>query len=202
MEDIYKFLSNFSYNSLYITNNRQTTIANLQKYTPEEFLKYEDILNDMFWNMKEKLMKKFKKKVECKVFDYITEQDIKQKKKEILRGILYYRSFINKIILVDIKNKKIYYKPFQASISIASKSKLDLLCNYLLFNRELYEKIINDTNEIKNVILPKYYYELDYLFPNLNYCKRNINDVETRLRKIKYMYYDKDGDENWFKLFY
>ena len=48
--------------------------------------------------------------------------------------------------------------------------------------------------------LSKYYYEMDYGFPNINFCSYNSGSKDLKLKRIKKLYFSKNKDKNWFKL--
>jgi hypothetical protein len=139
-----------------------------ENYTIEEFYFYEKMLNKILWNMLEKE-------------NYKTNYKIIKNKNE-LKNIpkLMERSFINKIIIKDYKNNKIYYNE-----------------NYILLKNN---KIINKI--IKKIIgknhYSKYYYPYDYPFPNINFAFYNNNSKNKKIENIKKYYYS-NNDKYWYK---
>ena len=91
----------------------------------------------------------------------------------------------------------------EGSSNIFSNSNnFNLLTLDILFNRELYEDVMGnpiDKKKIQLISLPKYYYQLDYCFPNLNCCQYSIGTYENKIDRIQKMYYNGNYDY-WYKL--
>lgn len=193
--DIWFFLSIFDHDKVNLSEYRNHVIHEVRKrYTIDEFYQYENKLNDMYWNLREKLgnQKCFRK------IKYYDESGLKENIKLCISKNHYYRSFINKIIMVDRKNKEIIYRPMEGSSKIFSDNEFNLLTMHILFNKDLYEGIMCDRLSLKDINAPEYYYQYDYPFPNLNCCKRSIYSRKEKMERIKNMYY---SDNDWFKLF-
>ena len=84
----------------------------------------------------------------------------------ILQKSNYYRSFINKLVIIDKKNKQIISKPFEGSADIFSKNYFNLLTMSILLKKKLYIKITENPYLIKNQkvinkLLNGYYLQLD-----------------------------------------
>ena len=56
-------------------------------------------------------------------------------------------------------------------------------------------------NKLKKIILPHYYYQLDYAFPNINCCKYSIGTKEDKINRISKMYYTGDS-KYWYKILF
>ncbi|ARF09592.1 hypothetical protein Indivirus_1_215 [Indivirus ILV1] len=200
-EKVWKLLKIFSKPYVNITNHRNYLIKKIpKKFTIEEFYICEKIIDNMFWDLREKLGNK----TCCNFISYENSSDLDEKLYYIYENIgTFYRSFINKLIIVDKENKKIYYKKMDgSSIIFNGSNKFNLLTLTILFNRELYENVMNGKltkKEIKNIELPNYYYQLDYCFPNLNCCHYNIGTKDDWIERIRKMYYNKNA-EYWYKL--
>lgn len=89
----------------------------------------------------------------------------------------------------------------EGSANIFNHNKFNLLSMYIFINRDLYERVIQDHKQYKNIMdnLPEYYYQYDYGFPNINLCCYNFGIDEDRKYRIKKMYYEKKL-ENWVKI--
>ncbi len=149
----------------------------------------------------------------CKFIKYRDESDLKTKIKKANLGEgdmggmgSFYRSFINKLMIVDKEKKELILKPMEGSPDIFSKNYFNLLTSHILFSKSLYEQIMKDPFLIrrKEVPLSEFYYQYDYAFPNLNYCKYLIGTDKDRIERIQKMYYYKGEPKakNWFKLIY
>ena len=208
-----------------ITDKRNYLIKNIKKkYTIEEFYYLESIIEKLFWNLrwiifplfinKELSKNKYdliisKKCKElpnelllCEKIKFSDRYDLDKKIKEInLNNDTYYRSFINKIIIVDNENNIIYSKQMEGSSIILSKNLFNLYTMTILLDKDLYEKVMSDpfNSQKIDVELSHYYYQYDYGFPNLNYCAFNIGNKNYKLNRIQKMYYSKNA-EYWYKL--
>lgn len=230
IDKVWEFSELFNFRTLYVSSYRKKIIKKItKKYTPSEFLIYENILDKLFWNLRwiifplwifdgaisEKNYDAFIKNnygqykeipnslLLCEKTYYDNNNQLEKIINKFLTGT-YLRSFINKIIIIDTKNKLIYLKPIECSSNIFSKNYFNLYTSTISSSRKLYEKTM--TYPYKEgthpVQLPDFYYESDYAFPNINYCVYNIDNNETRLEKIKKMYFDTGAVKNWYKLFY
>ena len=217
----WEFLNNFNKPYLSFIDYRRNLIKNIsEKYTPEDFLFFETIIEKFFWNLRWKLAPYFLKKdinlsidefpndlLICKQIPYENEFDLKTKIRTIkLTSGNYYRSFINKVIMVSKINKIIWVKDMEGSPHIFTKNYFNHLTMILLFDRNKYEKIMEDPqNALKKIKLSKYYHQQDYGFSNLNFCSYKIFDTNEKLDRIKKMYYTEDPKidkkcKYWFKL--
>jgi hypothetical protein len=231
IEGVWKFMNKFKKVFVFISDYRNYIIKSIRKkYTIEEFFFYESILNKLFWNLRWLLFPLFEnedmsqegydKYIKnnydqhkelpyflslCHKIHYQNFEDLEEKLKS--RPILqnnFYRSFINKLIIVDKVNKIIYSKEMEGSSNIFSKNYFNLFTFSILFERELYEQIVTNPFLVKveKIKLSQFYHEYDYAFPNLNYCTYEFGTKEERLERIEKMYYYKSGekDKYWFKL--
>ena len=194
LDNVWEFIDNFKFLTYSLHDYRSRLIKCIKnKYKCNEFLNLEFIVEKLFWNLRNKTNK---------YFDNI--QTFKEGNYNDMISSMYrdnsYRSFINKLILIDDINYKCYYKKQEGSSEIFSKNKFNLYTSVVLFNRNLYENIMKLPENIKNIYIPKYYYEYDYGFPNLNFCKPFIQTKNFRILKINKMYYDHNPENNWFKL--
>jgi hypothetical protein len=203
IDKVWKFLDIFSYPTPYLTDYREYLIGKInQKYNCDDFYLYESIANKLFWNLRMVVVEIFKSKgsENCQQIRYHGSEDLEDK----LRGIKirlgnYYRSYINKLIIVDRENQIIYYKKMEGSPDIFTKDKLNVFTLFVLLNRKLYEKIMINPKKIKKIQIPYFYYQQDYGFPNLNCCSYSIDDKKSKIKRIKKMYYN-DSQKYWFRL--
>lgn len=203
IDKAWKFLKNFRKPYVHVTDYRNYLVKKInKKYNIDEFYTYETIINKLFWNLREKI-KEFYDNTECQSVTY-DNSNLDHKLGQIVEKLgTYYRSFINKLIIIDKNNKKIYYKKMEGSSNIFNNSNnFNLLTLDILFNRELYEDVMGnpiDKKKIQSISLPKYYYQLDYGFPNLNCCQYSIGTSENKIERIQKMYYNGNYDY-WYKL--
>lgn len=219
--------------NIFISDYRDRVIHIIKKkYTPDEFYKLEEVLNKLFWNLRwlifplwqdpmmtEDDYENFVKDnyygytelpyslLLCKKQSYTNQDDLLKKIKDTKDYDLIfqsYRSFINKLIIVDTQNKFILTKPMEGSSHIFGKNYFNLYSMMILFNMSLYHEIMRRPYAIRNlpVQLSDYYYQYDYGFPNLNFCTYQFGTKKDRLERIKKMYYDETAGKHWFKLIY
>jgi len=156
-----------------------------------DFYMYEKILNKLLWN----LFKHIKFNIlnitkSAYVINNITdEQKINTKNK-------YKRSYSHKIWLKDTKkNISYFFKDYPKLLLNEYIQKIfTVMCN-----KELYENIMNNKENINNVIpLQTYYYPYDYPFPNINLLFYNRNNKKIWINKIQKLYYNKDNSA-WYE---
>lgn len=203
LDDVWNFINNFKFLTHSLHNYRSKLIDNIKnKYTGEEFLNLELITEKIFWNLRDKTYTFFLTEGQKDINDIVQLKEGKSYNDllDVMYKDNFYRSFINKLILIDDVDNKYYYKKIEGSFEIFNKNKFNLYTSVVLFNRNLYELIMRNPEKILNINTPKYYYEFDYAFPNLNFGKPFIQTKEYRIKRINKMYYDKDAEKNWFKL--
>lgn len=229
INEAWKFINIFNKPYIYITDYRNYLIKSINKeYDVEKFNTCETIVNKMFWNLRWLLFPLFQynglssdiyyKIIEnnygnykeipnnitgCNNKSYEDIYDLENKIHDFyFETNNFYRSFINKLITIDKTNKQIYFRNMEASSDIFSKNYFNLLTITILFNKKLYEKIMTNPYMIskKTITVPYYYFEQDYGFPNLNYCRYSIGNNDERLNRINKMYFETSDAKNWFKI--
>jgi hypothetical protein len=231
LPQVWKFLKYFKKRFIFITDYRDYIIDKINaKYTPEEFYKYESILNKMFWNLRwlmfplwtnpyiteSQYLDFLKSKYDgferlpysllmCKYQKYNNSDELNQKlQHSYLYEDTYYRSFINKLIIVDQKDKVIITKSMEGSSDIFSKNWFNLLSFHILFDQDLYEQVMENPFTIRDetISLSQYYYQYDYGFPNLNVCAHSFGSKEDNIRRIKKMYYNTSSNKakHWYRI--
>jgi len=227
-DDVWTFLELFKVNYIFVSDYRKNVIKSIiSKYTAEEFLKYEDLLNKLFWNLRFIVAGIYLSNNNVDLLSrwILTTDDISEslllcewiqikgsiddiiKDNHIIRNERYshYRSFINKLVIVDRIRDRIWLKTMEGSSDIFAKNNFNLLTITILFNRDLYEDFMRDPfNRINREIpLSSYYFQHDYPFPNMNYCTYLFCDKDERLNRIKKMYYSPNMDKRyWYKIIY
>lgn len=216
LDDVWEFIEILSTNFLYLSDTRNNIIKQIRIiYSPDEFFKLESIANKLLWNLryvmhyiwtgqKDNTLPYHLTLCKTKLYSDNSERDKKLKKIKLKYAGHYYRSFINKIIIVDKNNKKIYYKPMEGSSNIFQKNYFNLMTSSIMKDRHLYNIVMNNPKIIfkLNIPISQYYYQFDYLFPNLNFCDYDIGSYDDKMDRIKKLYYY-DGnkiDKYWFKL--
>lgn len=163
-------------------NYRMYIIHTIQnKYTYQDFYKYEKIINKLFWNLKQKL-KNYIKNNKTK---YKIRKDIN---KYIKNKYKRNRSFINSYIQYNENNNKLYV--------LEKLSLLDKVCMNIMRNKKDYTKYYNDPEKVinyKNML--ELYYNMSYPFPNVNPMFYNENKKSIWVKKIKKMYYLEKTDK-------
>jgi hypothetical protein len=230
LEEVWDFINIFSKQYVFISDYRKYIINTIRnKYTPEQFLLYESIANKLFWNLRWLLYPlwldeditetKYTEIIKnnygglkelphilllCKSTKFYDEKHLHELVRNVLLSTTYYRSFVNKIVIIDRKNSIVHTKPFEGSSDIFSKNYFNLLTMSILFDRKLYEATMRNPYEIKNknIELSQFYYQYDYGFPNLNYCTYDFGTQDQKLDRIKKMYYNNIDKKSryWFKL--
>ena len=230
IEKVWEMIDIFKKPYLYVTEYRKYLIKKVIKdYTIEQFYEYESTINKLLWNLRWLIFPLFtnndmtkdeyynfiknnynnnegipKSLSLCESIKYNDLNDLDNKLRNIYEYLdIYYRSFINKLVIIDDVNKVIHYKKMDGSSDIFSKNFFNAYCMMVLFDRELYEKIISDPYIIKKetIELSNYYYQYDYGFPNLNFCVYEIGNKDYRINRVKKMYYNYSDDYRyWFKI--
>lgn len=236
IDKVWKFLSIFKKRYILLSDFRRYVIKKVREYTIEEFYMYESIINKLFWNLRWMLFPLWYTetiKTEEDYYAYVTggygglteipesfllykketyttEKDLKSKlyNNMVLMDSVYYRTFINKVVMVDRKNKVIISKPQEGSSEIFKKNYFNLLTATILFSRSLYEKVMREPYQARkiriiNKLLDSTYHQLDYGFPNLNFCIYDFGTKKDKMKRIKLMYYAyplKEQSRAWARL--
>lgn len=140
------------------------------KYTIDDFYKYEIILNKLLWNL-----------IKLINFD-INNLTINSRTYFKLDK----RSYSHKKYLHNEINNQKYFFAFYEDLGdyeIVNK----LFCT--LSNKNLYEKVIKNKKYFDEINCQTYYYPFDYPFPNINLLFYNKNKKETWINNIHNMYY-------------
>jgi hypothetical protein len=202
LDKVYNFINDFNFME-YNLKTYRSKIINLirKKYSINEFMYYEKIAEKLFWNLRYKTYMYFLNNYNIIKLQSGTLNEVNS----LFHKDNSYRSFINKLILIQDKNlqNKYFYKKMEGSSHIFNKNKFNIITFCILHNRDLYEKIIKNPQEILSIKEPTYYFQYDYPYPNLNYGKPFIQSNNFRLKRIKKMYYDINTDKsenNWFTL--
>lgn len=202
INDVWDFIKNFYFMTYTLHDYRSKLINKIaKKYTDKEFYRFELLVEKLFWNLRDRthiyfLTDSMKNMSDLSPLQEGSCNDMICK----MYNDNSYRSFINKLVLIDDINNKYYYKKIEGSFKIFFKNEFNLYTSIVLFNRNLYEIIMMDPQKIKNIYTPEFYYEYDYPFPNLNFGKPFIQSKKYRIKRIKKMYYDQNSENNWFKL--
>ena len=197
LDDVFEFINNFYFLTYNLGKYRKKIIKIIsKKYKIEEFLLFEKILEKLFWNIRYLISEQNLLNTNN---DFKNSDDLETILNELYRDT-YYRSFINKLVLIDDINNTIYYKKMEGSSHIFCQNYFNLATMMALKDRTQYEKILINPKLIKEIVCPKYYHQLDYAFPNLNLVMPFIQSDNYRLYKIKLMYYNDDCEKNWYRL--
>jgi len=210
IDSVWKFVTIFTKPFLFLSDQRTYIIQKInESYSLEQFYLLECILNKLFWNLRHKLVplwlgEKNKQlddipntltsciKIQCK-----SKDDIKHHIRNYKLQNNYYRSFINKLVIID--RDVVYFKKMEGSSGIFHQNNFNLTTITVLLDRQLYEAVMLNPNDAMNINLAKFYHQGDYLFPNLNFCVYQFGSSEERKERIKKMYYSEDI-KYWFKI--
>jgi hypothetical protein len=157
-----------------------------EKYTAEDFYKYENILNKLLWN----LIEHIKFDIHNIKINNFLFTELKYNKPH---------SYSHKLYLYNEKYKTKYYFNFYLDIE---KYEIINKIFTILTNRKLYEKVMKNKSYINKIKLTSpYYYPRDYAFPNVNLIFYNENKKETWVKNINKLYFNDEGKEinnNWY----
>jgi hypothetical protein len=198
LDNVFKFNNAFRFSKYSLRDYRYKLIKKIRsKYSFDEFYNYELISEKIFWNIK-----------------YLLEngssnitKDTSEKIQNMVNRNNSYRSFINKVILIDDNNSdklEYYYKPQEGSSKIFSSSfKINKFISQIMCDKKLYDSVINNPDFKKYINDDELYYSFEYGFPNLNFGKPFMQSENYRKKRIKLMYYMDNiinSEKNWFKL--
>lgn len=207
---VWSFLNRFMSAIISVSEYRKKLISSIREECNEDdFFKMEIICEKLLWNLIDKVKYLYKDNDFC--IDCIT--DLNENGIDEILDKFYednsYRSFINKLILIDDTKGKIYHRPMEGSASLFKNNEMNSKVLKILAHRKLYEQIMKNPKKIQLVETPKYYICGDYGFPNLNLGKPFIQSDNFRRKRIKNMYYNETYAKNeklrtsenyWYKL--
>jgi hypothetical protein len=157
-----------------------------EEYTPDEFYKCEQVINNIFWDLKNKLCKYIEdNETKFKTFEHdMDSKDLVQLKEEYKGG----GSGINSYCHFNEEDNKWYV--------LSKLSNLDIICMNVMMDEEKYEYYMLYPKEIQ-AYKPKHntYYAMNYAFPNVNPIFYNNNKKATWINKINKMYYYTESDK-------
>lgn len=198
INDVWEFLSLFDESMDNLKMYRENIIKNVkERYSINNFYEYEKIANKLFWNLRNTVKLLLKNNSKVINYSYEDDDDLNNKIRQFKQSYHYYRSFINKLIIVNKDSKTVIFKPMEGSARIFEKNDFNLYTSYALLNRDLYEKIMGSSDTYVKINLPEFYYEYDYAFPNINFCQYYFGPKEKALKRIKKMYFSGNCD-NWY----
>lgn len=203
VDDAWDFLENFKIGYITINELKKKLVQKLtKKYSADDFYRNEIIIEKLYWTLVDKIKDKITDVInftgDYKTYKYSEYGDLKKE----LANNSYYKSFTNKIINIDSDKKILYYKNMSGSKSIFENNRTGLLLRIIMMDKNLYERIINNPNDVIHVTVPNdiYYHQLDFGFPNFNITVPFIYDEKYRNKRIQKMYYCDNCLSNWNKL--
>ena len=188
LDSTWNFIDNFRISAISKNEYRKNIINILKnKYSIEEFNKYETITEKLYWNMFDILTKKldmsnFNEKV------YLSrDSNIKEKllSRTSLGETTVKKAFVKNLYKYDYPND------------------IDIIMYSTMINRSVYDTIILNKDSITldylNDLIEPYTnpVEFDYGFPNLNTIKPFVFSEKERYDNIKKYYYDDNAYNNW-----
>lgn len=201
LDDVWNFINEFHFVTISLNEYRKNIINIIRnKYSLNEFLDYENIMEKILWNLQAKTKYLFQECQNCiNHVDNLNDAGMNTVMDKFYDDNSY-RSFINKLVLINDKDNEIYYRKMEGSSNIFTQNEFNTKLWMALNNRNRYEKIMNDPKKINLIEIPGYYYLHDYALPNLNFAKPFIQSTKHRYERIRKMYYDDNAENNWFKL--
>lgn len=201
IDDVFEFINIFDFLTITLTEYRTTIIDKINKKIKlNDFYLYEKISEKLLWNLKNKTKHLYPTLANCITCSYdLTEEGISTVLSKFYEDNSY-RSFINKLVLIDDVNNKIHHRKMEGSAQIFDKNEFNLRLWVALRDRKTYESIMKKPKRITKLLIPEYYFSSDYAFPNLNFGKPFIYSDEFRKERIKKMYYLNESQKEWFKI--
>jgi hypothetical protein len=201
LDRVWKFIKVFTKPYIYVTEYRNYLIKKLSsKYTPEQFFYLESVANKLFWNLRYRLASGKRVDSYCTKIPYTGPADLDKKLAGLdLYDTNYYRSFINKLVIVDKKDSVIYTKRMEGSSDIFVKNDFNTTVWNNFCNKLLYERAMRDPYKADNSV-NVYYHQYDYGFPNLNMCIYQAGSDTDRFDRVKKMYYQDGVAKYWFQI--
>ena len=210
LSDVWRFITTFRFLTVSLHDYRTRIINSIRRdYTPESFYELEMIAEKLFWNLRHRTCTTFLDGQDpgddlCHLtgLDHHRGGTIPQALETMYKDPSY-RSFINKLILVDDVHNRVYYRRQEGSAPILAKNAFNLSTAWVFYDRDRYEAVMADPSTILSHSPPAYYHQYDYAFPNLNYGKPFIQTRAFRTKRIANMYFTgdvEDSEKNWFRL--
>lgn len=206
IEKSWDIIKSMKYNGEPIYKYRSGLIENLSSdMTISDFLKCEKIIEKLYWNMKHILKNiiGLSDNSSYDIFDYNENSNIFLIKDSIISKKNYYESYINKMIIIDDKESKIYVKNTDYPFYNTTKNKLESVSQYIMNNRSTYESIIQNHDNFYQLIDENNISEIlffDYGFPNLNTIKPFVSSDKFRRKKMYEMYYGINPSCKWSEI--
>lgn len=221
LDKVWDFIETFNILDLNLKRLRKKIRKKIKKkYSINEFLEYELIAEKILWNLRWTLFNvcNFYNNNKIKInrnenlleipekFSFVKKVILDKNYNEIKNKFInkynnkYLRSFVNKTFIVN--GNEIFIREVEGSSDILRNNYFNLFVSYFFFNRNRYEEFMREPFlYFKNnrIILPAYYIQQDYLFPNLNFSVYLSNrDLNERIRYIKILYFLKNSEMYWF----
>lgn len=205
LDSAWIFLNLFTKPIISVSQYRYDLVNNIyNNYDADTFYKLEIICEKLLWNLINKVNYLYEIKndrnicIDCET--NLTESGFEKVMNKFYEDNSY-RSFINKLVLVDDINNKLYHRPMEGT-SIFYNNEFNSTIWKIMSDRQLYDVVMINPKEILNIPSPKYYVCGDYGFPNLNFGKPFIQSDSFRKKRIKKMFYKINSNDfsNWYKL--
>lgn len=164
-----------------------------ENYTIEQFYLYEKILNKLLHNL---LIH-----IQFDIDNICINKECKKIYKTTYNKKEGPHSYSHKLYITNLKNN-INYNFFYWK-DIVENDIINKVFT-IMSDKNLYEKIMNDKLDLKNIIISDYYYyPNDYPFPNVNFIFYNKNNKKywiDRIKRLYYTNYDKNNnyDKGWY----
>jgi len=201
IDNVWNFIEKFNKKYTFLSDYRKYIIKELpESYDIKSFYLYESIASKLVWNLKSAMDHLYKITPNCFHQKYKSDDEKDAIINIFLKNNTYYRSGINKAVIVDKQHNKIVTRPTEGSSNILQKNSNNARLGQIIQNRKLYEKIMNNPHsyDYKKIKIPEFYYEFDYAYPNLNLSFYKDSDKKSKMSRIELMYYSNNCERNWF----
>lgn len=185
IDNVWRFMGIFRRTTISKNQYREQLKNEIKsKYNLDEFLKYEKIVEKLYWNLFDVIISYIKFDDTLKIHSIDTNKINSNNsiEKKILKRSTIGETTVKKSYIV--KNNKIIYK-------YNYPNDLDLLLFSIMINRSLYETIMSEPTKITldylNDLITEPYdnlIEFDYGYPNFNTIKPFVYSEEQRKNNI------------------
>ena len=203
IDKVWEFINRFNQKYTFLSDYRENIIKEISyNYSVNEFYRYESIASKLVWNLKTIMDSINKISTGCSHKKFSSDEEKDAIINIFLKNNTYYRSGINKAVIVDSRHHKIITRPTEGSSNILSSNKNNAQIGKIFQKRKKYEKIMSDPYNYNydKIKIPEFYYEFDYAYPNLNLSVYKVDSKINQIKRIKDMYFIENCERNWFRI--
>jgi hypothetical protein len=195
LDNAWKLINDFRNTEISRNKYRKAIIEKIKnKYTSDELYTLEIIIEKIYWNLHDKMKKKFDIEQNIHKKNIIDDSNLERIKNNILtKNKRVKESNVRKSYIYDMDTQTVLYK-------YNYPDDLDLIISTVMINRSAYETIMGNKLSINNLVIDPYNnnIEFDYPYPNLNTIEPFATTAQIRLNNINDMYYIDNSEINWF----